>query len=98
MNRMLKKRLELIEGRLGELADLLQGNREEAVRRQEEKEELVKDQWTYRKEVATLNWIAEDYDRLEKEKRLMETQREDLRERLRRILNYTKVLSSAHRS
>ena len=97
MNPLLKKRIEHLRGQLDELREVLEQNRAEVKQQHVEKEELLQEKWRGRKHLTTLNRIAEDYDALDDQNQAYGGERADIRERMTRVLDYTKALQKTYK-
>lgn len=97
MNPLVQTRLEHIQDQLEQLREVLADNDSELRKQHGEKADLLQEQWSQRKEVTTLNRIAQEYDDLEAENEQLRTERSTIREHLGRILTHTKSLHKAHK-
>lgn len=98
MNPLIQKRIDTlgrqidaVETRLTSMAD-----REDA--HLAEKEKIQADQWRSKKELTTLNRLAEDYDDLAGRAEAYENERAALRESLTDILTRTRALRAEYES
>lgn len=80
-----------------DLRDLLGRYRVRLDKLAEEREETRKEQWRFKKEIATLSRATKEYDELLTENERLRTHREELRAGLKRIVGHTRALLSEHR-
>lgn len=97
MNPLLKKRLARIQGQMAELEEVLEENREDVQQQHLEKEKLLQAKWEGLKRVTTLDRIARDYDALDDQNKVYDRERKEIKERLARVLRFTKALHNAYR-
>ena len=97
MNPLLKKKFEHIQGQMAELEGVLEENLEDVKQQHLEKEDLLQEKWRERKRVTTLDRIAKDYDTLDDQNKAYDQERKEIKERLARILRFTKALHNAYR-
>ncbi len=94
MNPLIQSQLTEINRQVQALRDAVaQANEKDALHAQDQ-ERTQQEQWRYRKEIATLQRIAKDYDALETENDRLTDLNHDVRNRLRRILACTKALTA----
>lgn len=98
MNPMVRKQFDQIATLLEDVRTLLADQTDAIDRQHEDKDDLLQEQWGYRKEIATLKRLAEDYDVLDVENQTLLGDRDKLRAHLARILTYAKALSETDRS
>ena len=94
MNRLVQKQLDGVYGLIEELRTRLQQDRTLLERAHGRKEELQQEHWRDRKEISTLNRLAEDYDELEGQNEAFRTEREAIRSHLVQIMSFAKSLSN----
>ena len=97
MNPLLKKKLGQVQKQVGELQGILEENRKDVIQQHKEKEDLLQAKWSERKRVTTLDRIAKDYDALDEQNRAYERERKEIKERLGRLIRFTKALHNAYR-
>ncbi|MCH8204532.1 MAG: hypothetical protein IID09_05175 [Candidatus Hydrogenedentes bacterium] len=97
MNPLLKKKLEQVQKQVGELQGVLEESREDVIQQHKEKEELLQAKWGDLKRVTTLDRIAKDYDALDEQNRAYERERKQIKERLGRVIRFTKALHNAYK-
>ncbi len=97
MNPLLKKKLEHIQRQVDDLQGVLEENREDVTQQHKEKEDLLQEKWSERKRMTTLDRIAKDYDVLDEQNRAYEGERKEIKERLRRVIRFTKALHNAYK-
>lgn len=97
MNPLLEKKFERVRAQLEQLREVLEANREDTQRQHEEKEDLLQEQWRQRKRSTTLSRIAEDYDALETENEAFRDDQEQIKERMGRLLKYTRSLQRGYK-
>ena len=97
MNPLLKKKLEQVQKQVGELQGVLEESREDVIQQHKEKEDLLQEKWSERKRVTTLDRIAKDYDALDEQNRAYERERKQIKERLGRVIRFTKALHNAYK-
>ena len=97
MNPLLKKKLGQVQKQVGELQGILEENRKDVIQQHKEKEDLLQAKWSERKRVTTLDRIAKDYDALHEQNRAYERERKEIKERLGRLIRFTKALHNAYR-
>ena len=97
MNPLLKKKLEQVQQQVGELQGVLEENREDVIQQHREKEDLLQAKWSERKRVTTLDRIAKDYDALDEQNKVYGRERKEIRERLGRVIRFTKALHNAYK-
>ena len=97
MNTLLKQKFDHVRQRIDELRNVLQENREDVMQQHAEKEDLLQEKWRDRKHVTPLNRIAEDYDVLDEQNQAYAGERKEIRERLARVLQFTKALQKTYR-
>ena len=97
MNPLVQTRLEHIHDQISQLRAVLAANDGELRKQHGEKADLLQEQWNQRKEVTTLNRIAQEYDDMEAENEQLHAERSTIREHLGRILTHTKSLHKAHK-
>ncbi|MDK1021648.1 MAG: hypothetical protein QGD90_08455 [Candidatus Hydrogenedentes bacterium] len=97
MNPLLKKKLEHIQEQVGALQGVLQVNREDVLLQHQEKEDLLQEKWSDRKRVTTLDRIAKDYKVLQEQNTVYAQERKEIKERLARVIRFTKSLHNASR-
>ncbi len=97
MNPRLKKKLEQVQKQVGELQGVLEESREDVIQQHKEKEDLLQEKWSERKRVTTLDRIAKDYDVLDEQNRAYEGERKEIKERLGRVIRFTKALHNAYK-
>ena len=95
MNPLLKKKLEHIQGQVDELNGVLQANREDVLQQHQEKEDLLQEKWSERRRVTTLDRIAKDYEVLQEQNNVYAQERKEIKERLARVIRFTKSLHNA---
>ncbi len=97
MNPLIKKKLEHIQEQVGALQGVLQVNREDVLLQHQEKEDLLQEKWSDRKRVTTLDRIAKDYKVLQEQNTVYAQERKEIKERLARVIRFTKSLHNASR-
>ena len=97
MNPLIQSQLEHIRDQIDQLSAVLAANDTELRKQHGEKADLLQEQWTQRKEVTTLNRIAQEYDELEAENEGFRAERTSIREHLGRIMAHTKSLHKAQK-
>ena len=97
MNPLLKKKLEQVQKQVGELQGVLEESREDVIQQHKEKEDLLQAKWGDLKRVTTLDRIAKDYDALDEQNRAYERERKQIKERLGRVIRFTKALHNAYK-
>ena len=95
MNPLLKKKFEHIQGQVDELKGVLQAMREDVLQQHQEKEDLLQEKWSERKRVTTLDRIAKDYEVLQEQNNVYAQERKEIKERLARVIRFTKSLHNA---
>lgn len=95
MNPLLKKKLEHIQGQVDELQGVLEAKHEDVLQQHQEKEDLLQERWSERKRVTTLARIAKDYDVLQGQNEAYAKERKEIKERLARVMRFTKSLHNA---
>lgn len=97
MNPLLKKKLEHVRQQVNDLQGVLEENREDVIQQHKEKEDLLQAKWSERKRVTTLDRIAKDYDALDEQNKTYESERKEIKERLGRVIRFTKALHNAYK-
>ena len=97
MNPLLKTKLGQVQQQVAELQGVLEENREDVIQQHKEKEGLLQAKWRERKRVTTLDRIAKDYDALDEQNRAYERERKEIKERLGRVIRFTKALHNAYK-
>ncbi len=97
MNPLLKRKLEQVQKQVDELQGVLEENREDVIQQHKEKEDLLQQKWSERKRVTTLDRIAKDYDGLDEQNKAYERERKEIKERLGRVIRFTKALHNAYK-
>lgn len=92
MNPILQAQLNTLTDQLDTLASVLETNRDDVNKQHEEKEAMLKKEWEQRKEVTTLNRIADDYDDVDEQNKQYKQEREEIRQKLNEIVHLTKAL------
>ncbi|MFP6583303.1 MAG: hypothetical protein VCD00_12220 [Candidatus Hydrogenedentota bacterium] len=92
MNPILQAQLNTLTDQLDTLQSVLETNREDVNKQHEEKEAMLKKEWEQRKEVTTLNRIADDYDEVDETNKQYKQEREEIRQKLNEIVLLTKAL------
>lgn len=94
MNPLVQKQLDGVYGLIEELRTRLQQDRTLLERAHERTDQLQQDHWRDRKEISTLNRLAEDYDELEGRNEAFRAEREAIRGHLVQIMSFAKSLSN----
>ncbi len=95
MNPLLKKKLEHIQEQVDELQGVLKAKHEDVLQQHQEKEDLLQEKWRERKRVTMLDRVANDYDALEEQNSVYARERKEIKERLARVMRFTKSLHNA---
>ena len=93
MNPLVRAQLKQIEQAVSALGEVLAEHREEIDKLQHTREDLQKQVWSRRKEIAVLQEAASDYDDLKQANLRHEEKAVQLEAHLRKILAYTRALS-----
>lgn len=93
MNPMVRKQFDQLASLLEDVRAFLEDQKDTIDRQHEDKDDLVQEQWGHKKEIATLNRLAEDYDALDTENETLREERDKLRSHIDRILSYAKALA-----
>ena len=93
MNPLILRQLEDIRSAVAELGDVLKDTRASSDKIAGERDAIRRDNWTQSKELATLRRRTRDFADIEEENQEFQGQRRELRERLHRVLDYTKALT-----
>lgn len=92
MNPILEAQIKTLSEQLDALHSVLETNREEVKKQHAEKEALLQEKWEQRKEVTTLNRIADDFDAVDEENEKYRQERGEMRQHLTDIVQMTKAL------
>ena len=92
MNPILQKQFEHLESQIQELREVLENNQLELKKQHGEKADLLQEKWKNRKELTTLNRIADDFDDVDEENERYREERKEIREDLAKIMSLTKAL------
>ena len=98
MNPMIAAQMDQIHQALGQLDELLGKTLDYARHQGNVREELQKENWSHRRELATMQTAVKDYDTLEAENERLRGLLAELSVRLHGVLEQTKTLSDAFRS
>ena len=94
MNPLIQKQFQDIEDSIDGIRYAFARLQKDAQHQQDQRDKLLQELWSKRKELASLNRLAEDYDSVEAKAQQYEAQKRELRERLRRVLDSLKALRS----
>lgn len=97
MNPLVQTQLEHIRDQIDQLRAVLADNDAELRKQHGEKADLLQQQWSQRKEVTTLNRIAQEYDDLGAENARLRAERSAIRDHLGQIMVHTKSLHKAQK-
>lgn len=92
MNPILQKQFDTLESQIQELRNVLERNTDELQKQHGEKSDLLQEQWRQRKQLTTLNRIADDFDDVDEENQRYRDERKEIRDDLAKILQFTKAL------
>jgi hypothetical protein len=92
MNPILKKQFDTLDNQIHELRELLERNTSELKKQHGEKSDLLQEQWRQRKQLTTLNHIADDFDDVDEENQRYREERKEIRKDLSKIMQLTKAL------
>ena len=92
MNPILQTQLNTLTEQLDTLESVLVANRQDVNKQHEEKEAMLQKEWEQRKEVTTLNRIADDFDEVDEQNDQYRKEREEIRKKLNEIVHLTKAL------
>ena len=92
MNPILEAQIKTLTEQLDALQTILEANREDVKKQHAEKEGLLQEKWEQRKEVTTLNRIADDFDAVDEENEQYRKERGEMRTHLNEIVQMTKAL------
>ena len=98
MDKALEQKLEEVHDRLRQLRLAIKRTTAHAERQDEECDDLRKERWSLVKRVNTLNRVAEEYDEMAEHNERLGAERDELFQRLQKVLNFTKLLSTHYRS
>ena len=94
MNPLIHKQFEQIHAGLSEIRELLSVSRKEIRNERERRETLIQQHWRESKENVTLSDMVDDYSELQKQNEKYRLQRTELQEHLKKILSFTRAISS----
>jgi predicted nuclease with TOPRIM domain len=97
VNELVRAQLRKIADQVEDLNDLLAGSREDLAHQQADHERLLKEFWSRQKELSVLKEGWEDYTRLQRENEAFRRMRDELRERMNRMLGWTRALTDEFR-
>ena len=92
MNPILQKQFDTLDNQIHELREVLERNTSELQKQHGEKSDLLQEQWRQRKQLTTLNRIADDFDDVDEENQRYREERKEIREDLSKIMQLTKAL------
>lgn len=98
MNPLLQKRIETLSRQIDAIETRITAMAERETTLLAEKEEIRTEQWRNKKELTTLNRIAEDYDEIAARAEAYEKERAVLRASLTEILTRTRALRTEYES
>jgi len=93
MNPLIQRQLADIRSTVIELGEMLRDARARADKIADERDTIRRDNWAQSKELATLRRRTRDFAAIEEENLRFHDQRQELRERVNRVLDYTKALT-----
>jgi chromosome segregation ATPase len=93
MNPLIQRQVEDIRSAVVELGEILRDARARTDKIADERDAIRRDNWSQSKELATLRRRTRDFAAIEEENQKFQGQRQELRERLSRVLDYTKALT-----
>jgi chromosome segregation ATPase len=93
MNPLIQRQLGDIRSAVAELGEILKDSRVRTDKIADERDVIRRDNWTQSKELATLRRRTKDFSDIEEENQKFQGQRQELRDRLNRVLDYTKALT-----
>jgi len=82
---------------MAELEEVLEENRADVIQQHLEKEQLLQDKWKERKRVTTLTRIEKDYNVLDDQNKAYDEERKEIKQRLARVLKFTKALHNTYK-
>ncbi|HIJ66529.1 MAG TPA: hypothetical protein HPP77_11335 [Candidatus Hydrogenedentes bacterium] len=97
MSPLVRAQIKHINKAVADLRDLLRDSRERTESAQAERDRLLTEQWSLRKDLATLKRVANDSDAILADNERLRTQRAEIQNRLARILHCTKGLQREFR-
>jgi chromosome segregation ATPase len=97
MDPAIKQRLDGLQDRLEQLRTAITRTNVYVERQDEERDQLRQERWGYVKRLNTLNRIAEDYEEVATQNERMTKERAELFERLKKVHNFTKLLTAQYR-
>lgn len=97
MTPMLKAQISQINAALNTLRSAVTDSNQRTATACQERDKFLKEHWTLRREIATLQRLAEDHDNLIAENQRFREHRSQLRASLERVLNRIKTLSNEFR-
>ncbi len=93
MNDQTKKYLKRIDALVGDVHVALMRSREQLGEAQEAHERLLKQYWSRGREITTMTDSVKEFEALQEENRRLRAVQEELQQRARTVLEYTKALS-----
>ena len=98
MNPILQKQFDTLEAQISELREVLEANTLELQKQHVEKSDLLQEQWRQRKQLTTLNRIADDFDGVDEKNQRYREERKEIRDDLSKIMNLAKALRGIQNS
>lgn len=97
MNALLSSFVKQIESAVDDLAETLSEVRAERDRVTEQKEDLLQQYWSRGREITVMQANAEEFDSLQARCEKLRAERQELRDRLGKVLSLSKALASEFR-
>ena len=98
MNPLVLTQVKEINRQIEALRSALANHKAKLEQTADDRERLLKETWRERKEVATLQRMAQDYDALDAENKHLKETVSELQDRLRQVLTHLKALAAEFRS
>ena len=97
MNPLIRKQLDQLNSGLGQLQELLDEARLATREERDKREKLLQQHWRESKEYVTLGHAAKDLATMREENQRLRTERIEIQQHLRRVLDLTRAISSEFR-
>jgi len=98
MNPLIRKQLDQLNSGLAQLQELLDEARLATREERDKREKLLQQHWRESKEYITLGRAAKDLANMKEENQRLRTERIEIQQHLRRVLDLTHAISSEFRS
>ena len=98
MNPLVKRAFDQLNLSMTELDEILDENKQQIQKQEEDREEALKETWRRSKEIAVLEHGRLEYEEIAAERKQLAENQKNLTEHLKRLLAHTKALNSELRT